>query len=66
MSFDGEFAMSVFKLPKGVCKKITDAISEFLWEEDDWHAWWKLCFSKKEGDTCLRDLHSFNLALLAK
>jgi hypothetical protein len=47
--------MSVFLLPKNVCKKITDIISQFWWGYDDhgkkihWYAWWKLCFPKKEG-----------------
>ena len=26
------YAMSVFKLPKGICKSITDEISGFWWE----------------------------------
>lgn len=66
------FAMSVFKLPKGVCKDITDVIAKFWWGDDEntkrmhrW-AWWKLCFPKKDGGMGFHDLHSFNLAILAK
>ena len=49
------YGMSVFLLPKNVCKKITDVISQFWWGGDDqgrkmhWYSWWKLCFPKKEG-----------------
>lgn len=66
------YAMSVFKIPKSVCKDITDAIARFWWGDDEntkrmhWWAWWKLCFPKKEGGMGFWDLHSFNLAMLAK
>ena len=31
------FAMSVFSLPKGVCKDITDLIAQFWWGDDEDH-----------------------------
>jgi hypothetical protein len=64
--------MMVFKIPKNICKGISDTISQFWWGDDDdkkrihWKAWWKLCIPKKNGGMGFRDLESFNLALLAK
>jgi hypothetical protein len=57
------FAMIVFKIPKNICKEITDAISKLWWGDDDDHnsmhrlAWWKMCIPKGRGgmdfETCI-------------
>jgi hypothetical protein len=66
------YAMSIFLLPKNICKKISNIIAQFWWGDDEkgkkmhWYAWWKMCFPKKEGGVGFRDFHSFNLAMLAK
>jgi hypothetical protein len=65
------FAMSVFSLPKGLCKEINDLIAQFWWGDDEehkrmhWYTWWKLCYPKR-GGMGFRDLCSFNLAMLSK
>jgi hypothetical protein len=66
------YAMMVLKIPKNVCKGISDAISNFWWGDDDehkrihWKAWWKLCIPKSQGGMGFRNLHCFNIAMLAK
>jgi hypothetical protein len=64
--------MMVFKIPKKICKGIMTAISQYWWGDDGehrrihWQEWWKLYMLKCKGGRGFRDLHSFNLAMLAK
>jgi hypothetical protein len=62
----------VFKIPKSPCKEINDAMYAFWWGDTEeqkklhWFAWWRICIPMKIGGMGLRDLYSFNLAMLAK
>jgi hypothetical protein len=66
------YTMSVFQLPKSVCKDINSMMSNFWWGQKEkeakiaWMSWEKLGRPKEKGGMGYRDLESFNLALLAK
>ncbi|XP_051202445.1 uncharacterized protein [Lolium perenne] len=62
------YAMSVFNLPKKLCKEITDAMAAFWWGDTEekkkmhWMAWWKLCVPKRTGGISL-SLHNAQFVL---
>lgn len=66
------FAMSCFDLTKTLCDEISSLISCFFWAQHDqenkmhWIAWDKLCSRTEKGGLGYRDLHLFNLAMLAR
>lgn len=66
------YPMSCYLLPKGLCKKISSANSNFWWGSGPnskgmhWIAWDKICLPKKEGGIGFRSPEEFNIALLAK
>jgi len=66
------YAIMLFKIPKTICNRMTNATSHFWWGHDEdkrrihWQAWWKLCTPKDSGGMGFRDFHCFNLAMLAK
>ena len=66
------YTMSCFKLPKSWCDDLQKMVARFWWGQQGserklhWVKWESLCQAKKEGGLGFRNLHRFNIALLAK
>ena len=66
------YAMSCFDLTKTLCKEISMMICRYWWSAQDdknkchWISWQKMTCSKEEGGMGFRDLHIFNLEMLAR
>ena len=66
------YAMSCFLLPKGLLKEITSYMTNFWWasvkdkHKIPWIGWNKITKSKRDGGLGMRNMESFNIALLAK
>lgn len=65
------YIMSGFSLPGYLINSVEEAIRRFWWgggevKKTEWIAWSQLCRPKKSGGLGFRDLHLFNMALLAK
>ncbi|XP_075640643.1 uncharacterized protein LOC142612431 [Castanea sativa] len=66
------YSMSLFKIPKTICDGINSALSKYWWGQTrnekkiHWIKWSKLCGPKGKGGMGFRDIHAFNLAMLAK
>lgn len=66
------YAMSCFDLTKTLCDDIETMICRFWWAQQDnenkmhWLSWKRLCKRKEKCGLGFRDLHLFNLAMLAR
>jgi hypothetical protein len=66
------YAMACFDVSKSLCDDISQLVCRYWWLQNDnenkmhWVGWEKMKLSKEEGGLGFRDLHSFNLAMLAR
>jgi hypothetical protein len=66
------FAMACFDITKGLCDQISSMICRYWWShmQDEnkmhWLSWDTMTLPKSEGGLGYKDLHSFNIAMLAK
>jgi len=66
------YYLSLFKAPISICKEITSLQRRFMWGWDvnekkiAWIKWNTLCKPKKEGGLGIKDVKSFNKALIEK
>ncbi|XP_035551107.1 uncharacterized mitochondrial protein AtMg00310-like [Juglans regia] len=66
------YHMSVFRLPKRLCKEISSIMTRFWWgynnneKKIQWASWEKMGCAKMVGGHGFRKLESFNTTLLAK
>ena len=66
------YGMSCFDLTKSLCDEMGKMICRYWWAQQDkenkmhWVSWEDICRRKEEGGLGYRDLHVFNLAMLAR
>ena len=66
------YSMNMFKIPNRVCDDINSVLAKYWWGQTQdenkfhWIKWGKLCIPKDRGGMGFRDIHAFNLAMLAK
>ena len=66
------YPMSTFILTKKVCKSLTSPMAKYFWSSSldkkamHWVSWKELSKPKCEGGLGFRDLHIFNMGMLAR
>ncbi|XP_075655218.1 putative mitochondrial protein AtMg00310 [Castanea sativa] len=66
------YSMSIFKIPRAVCAGLNSVLAKYWWGQSQneqkihWINWGKLCTPKDRGGVGFRDVHAFNLVMLAK
>lgn len=66
------YSMNCFLFPIATCKEIERAMARFYWGSDDegrkhhWVSWEKATRSKRQGGLGFREIHFFNMAMVAK
>ena len=66
------YSISMFKIPDRIYDDINSALAKYWWGQTrderkiHWIKWSKFCNLKDKGGMDFRDIHAFNLAMLAK
>lgn len=66
------YVMNCYMLPMNLCDELHRLCAQFFWGSTDekckihWRAWDQMSLSKAEGGMGFKNLHAYNLAMLAK
>lgn len=66
------YVMNCYMLPLNLCHELQKLCAQFFWGSTEdkrkihWRSWDRMCLSKEEGGMGFKNLHAYNLAMLAK